>query len=82
MSNFFEGIKDWFSELKNNPNKKKIFIIGGCSIGAVVLIVLFVLYGNLHSLSLSERGASAGDLIEGNSATVERNKAGHCARTV
>ena len=64
MANVIERVKDKFSELKHNPNKKKYFIAGGCGIGVVALLALIVLSSRLHVLSLNEGGASAGDLIE------------------
>lgn len=76
MVNFFEVVKDKFYELKNDPNLRKYFIAGGCCIGGVAVAVLVVISGNLRTLSLNEGGANAGDLIDGNSATVERNSAG------
>ena len=76
MGNLMERIRDRFDELKNNPNNKKYFftVVGTLTMAAVITVV--VLASGLKNISLKEGGASAGDLIDGSSANVERNSAG------
>ncbi|AOZ97821.1 collagen-like domain-containing protein [Butyrivibrio hungatei] len=76
MGNFIENLKDRFEEFKNNPENKKKFIAAATVVGALALILVVCLASGLKSISLKQGGASAGDLIEGNSPNVERNAAG------